>query len=151
MGAIEELVAFVNSEWRGGDHKRRADVLVAAVNAELAARGEERVVEAIDDKDGWVRLFDDSGRDPLATMDNEQAAALRFEAGKRYAIRRLPDPPKPAAIRPWLIRPNAAQPYLVCGYCQWRAEVGAVACGECGKRFLEPEELPESAAGEGAK
>jgi len=104
-----------------------------AVGAELAA---ERVV-VLGPRD---RLYHE-------TADGEHTY-IYATGPEKVAIRRLPDPkPDPVAVRPWLIRPNAAQPYLVCGYCQWRAEVGAVACGECGKPFLEPEELPSPVAG----
>ena len=147
MGAIEELVAFVNSEWRGGDHKRRADVLVAAVNAELAA-GEERVVYVTP----GVGITNVSDGGPIQSLSNDAARCIFGDVPDgthAFAIRPLPDALEPA-VRPWLIRPNAAQPYLVCRYCQWRAEVGAVACGECGKPFLEPEELPEPVVEGGA-
>ena len=119
---------------------RRISDAKPVAEAELAA-GEERVVEVevSDAYHGIEVRWPKRGAGFHSSYGSERAG--------RYEVRitRLPADPKPdpVAVRPWLIRPNAAQPYLVCGYCQWRAEVGAVACGECGKPFLEPEELPE--------
>ena len=134
---------------------RECERLLPLAEAELAA-GAERVVEVRHEKDEFglevTRILSPDG--DLTTDDIDIILERIFgeTAGDgRYATRRLPDAPKPVAVRPWLIRPNAAQPYLVCRYCQWRAEVGAVACGECGKPFLEPEELPEPVVGEGAE
>jgi len=157
MGAFAKLAGWLRAQaYTTPEGRKHTMGLLRDAEAELAARGEERVVE-VEERPGdgmCAIMYEDMG-----TGIELDLVAIRYIFGVeplhrrgpygRYAIRPLPDEPKPVAVRPWLIRPNAAQPYLVCRYCQWRAEVGSVACGECGKRFLEPEELPEPVVGEG--
>jgi hypothetical protein len=121
-GAVEKLLGYLE----GTDLCLHSKVLalVAAVRAELALRGEETVVE--------VSLRGTSSTDSILSVLGQPG---------RYAIRRLPDAPKPKAI--FWRRPRAGFVQFWCSECGYSMEgFRPVRCGGC---FAEGEvrDLPK--------
>jgi len=107
--------------------EKRLRESVAAVRAELAARGEERVVEVGEGgADVWL-------------MGPRRSSGVVLDKG-RYAIRGpLPDAPKPVA-RPWQTRNGG----LICPACDF--VVAACIPAEHCPRCLEPLDAPKLVA-----
>lgn len=66
----------------------------------------------------------------------------------RFAIRRLPDPPKPERVRPWLLNVSAkGQSFttieLLCRRCHASNIAGAERCEVCHVPFGEPRQLSD--------
>ena len=208
MGAIEELILLARRErayWCGEPASvspRAWEDAITAVEAELAARGEERVVEVTPQPGGRTDLHLRTDRYLVPDSVTNRTARLIFgdvpDGTHRFAIRRLhddpepcsacngtgtvylpqfrkvgdgmetrcfkcggtgkgkqrlPDPPKPVAVRPWRIyeaeTDGRREPRKVCGNCRalltttW--EHVCVYCGTLSD-FDNPCDLPEAVA-----
>jgi len=147
MGAIEELsnkarnaagiLCMGNAECEelSGDLMRLAD----QVEAELAARGEERVIELTPLAGGRVHLHfvvPDRNAPGGYSLTNETARLIFGDVPDGthpVAIRRLPDAPKPVAVweLPEASNRTAAHPHM-CSHCAVYLRADARHCGKCG-------------------
>jgi len=102
----------------------------AVPRAELALRGEERVVEIIADLGHSLRLGIGG-----VTLTLTRAQTLAFfrtplDVGRKIAIRELADAPKPR-VRPWRLKTTQ----WMCPKCNHRAPAGSDRCGHCQTLF----------------
>ena len=143
MRAIEELIAHVRGIGRR-IHCEECERLLNAVEAELAARGDERVI-VVNDSSGIPK----GGAVTPGWTWQMDGSSYRFVEGKSYAIRPLPDPPKPETVRPWRCRPG----WVLCPRCyqlQRDIETCGRCCEACRIGFGESRDLPEP-VGEGSE
>jgi len=101
--------------------------LVAAARAELALREPEMIVE-----------ISESGK-IISTIQRLTTESEGLRAG-HYAIREIPDAPKPK-VRPWRLKTTR----WMCPECNHRAPAGSMRCGHCQALFdhENPRNLPE--------
>jgi hypothetical protein len=136
--AVGELLLMLE----GASHLSvEAQSLIAAVEAE---RARERILTFHGRSVDGVHSFTAGGcRNGL----NETAISLVFGTqppeGSRWAIRRLPDPPKPKAKRPWRL-PSGM---LMCPACEIKQAALSAACqnDECrqyAQTWGDPRDLP---------
>jgi len=132
-------------------HAERCREKAAAARAELAARGQGRVVEIELTADH--RLIFGVGRfaayQLVKNVARGVAGAIEFvdgDWGHTYTltITRLPDLEPEKVGRPFVIRPNhAVEGELLCDRCHEATPLEETHCSVCGLKFGEPRDLPE--------